>query len=162
MFNKNIKYGIRKLSVGIASVAIGAFLQSNVAHAQEATVPNEVAPVETKVETPTTLNKTETVATPTEVERKTNVETPATVAEQPQATPQAPQPVNQGSVKYRLEGSDQEVELTDFRDNKVTLNQNYELNKEIEIQVPRNVYTPDKKCITFLMNITTTTQTGLS
>ena len=145
MFNKNIKYGIRKLSVGIASVAIGVFLQTNVAHAQEATAPNEVAPVETKVETPTNPNATEATVTPTTVEKTTNTEAPATVAEQPKATPQAPQPVNQGSVKYRLEGNDQEVELRDFHDNKVTLNQNYELNKEIEIQVPRKVYTPDKK-----------------
>lgn len=145
MFNKNTKYSIRKLSVGIASVAIGVFLQTSVANAQEATAPNEVAPVESKMETPTALSKTEVVATPSEVERTTNVETPATVAEQPQTPPQAPQPVNQGMVKYRLEGNDQEVELTDFHDNKVTLNQNYELNKEIEIQVPRKIYTPDKK-----------------
>lgn len=146
MFNKNIKYGIRKLSVGIASVAIGVFLQTNVVHAQEVTAPNEVAPIETKVETPTSPSTTEpTAVTPTTVEKTTTPETPATVAEQPQTTPQAPQPVNQGSVKYRLEGSDQEVELTDFHDKKVTLNQNYELNKEIEIQVPRKVYTPDKK-----------------
>ena len=145
MFNKNIKYGIRKLSVGIASVAIGVFLQTSIAHAQEAALTNQPAPVETKVETPTAPSATEAVATPTEVEKTTNTETPATVAERPQATPQAPQPVNQGSVKYRLEGSDQEVELRDFHDNKVTLNQNYELNKEIEIQVPRKVYTPDKK-----------------
>ena len=145
MFNKNIKYGIRKLSVGIASVAIGVFLQTSVANAQEAEVNNQPAPVETKAETPTAPSTTETVTTPSEVEKTTNTETPATVAEQPQTTPQAPQPVNQGSVKYRLEGNDQEVELTDFHDNKVTLNQNYELNKEIEIQVPRNVYTPDKK-----------------
>lgn len=145
MFNKNIKYGIRKLSVGIASVAIGVFLQTSVAHAQEATATEQPAPVETKEETPTTPSATEAVATPIEVEKTTNTETPATVAEQPQTTLQAPQPVNQGSVKYRLEGNDQEVELTDFHDNKVTLNQNYELNKEIEIQVPRKVYTPDKK-----------------
>jgi len=145
MFNKNTKYSIRKLSVGIASVAIGVFLQTSVANAQEAEVNNQPAPVEAKAETPTALSKTEVVATPSEVERTTDVETPATVAEQPQATPQAPQPVNQGMVKYRLEGNDQEVELRDFHDNKVALNQNYELNKEIEIQVPRKVYTPDKK-----------------
>ena len=145
MFNKNIKYGIRKLSVGIASVAIGVFLQTSVANAQEVEATNQPVPVETKSETPTAPSTTETVATPSQVEKTTNVETPTTVTEQPQATPQAPQPVNQGSVKYRLEGSDQEVELRDFHDNKVTLNQNYELNKEIEIQVPRKVYTPDKK-----------------
>lgn len=145
MFNKNTKYSIRKLSVGIASVAIGVFLQTSVAHAQEAAASEQPATVETKAETPTAPSATETVATPSEVEKTTNTETPATVAEQPKATPQTPQPVNQGSVKYRLEGSDQEVELRDFHDNKVTLNQNYELNKEIEIQVPRKVYTPDKK-----------------
>lgn len=114
-------------------------------NAQEATAPNEVTPVETKVETPTTPSTTEAVATPSEVEKTTNAETPATVTEQPQTTPQAPQPVNQGSVKYRLEGNDQEVELTDFHDKKVTLNRTYELNKEIEIQVPITVYTKDKK-----------------
>lgn len=145
MFNKNTKYSIRKLSVGIASVAIGVFLQTSVAHAQEAKVTNQPAPVETKAETPTDPSATETVATPSQIEKTTNVETPVTVTEQPQTTPQAPQPVNQGSVKYRLEGSDQEVELRDFHDNKVTLNQNYELNKEIKIQVPRKIYTPDKK-----------------
>lgn len=145
MFNKNIKYGIRKLSVGIASVAIGVFLQTSVANAQELEVNNQPAPIETKAETPTAPSATEVVATPSEVEKTTNTETPATVTEQPQTNPQAPQPVNQGSVKYRLEGSDQEVALTDFHDNKVTLNQNYELNKEIEIQVPITVYTKDKK-----------------
>lgn len=145
MFNKNTKYSIRKLSVGIASVAIGVFLQTSVAHAQEATATNEVAPIEAKVETPSVPASTEATVNPTAVEKTTTPETPATVAEQPQTTPQAPQPVNQGSIKYRLEGNDQEVELTDFHDNKVTLNQTYELNKEIEIQVPRKVYTPDKK-----------------
>lgn len=145
MFNKNIKYGIRKLSVGIASVAIGVFLQSNVAHAEEAITTEQPNAFETKAETPTAPSTTEVVATPSEVEKITNTETPVTLAEQPQTTPQAPQPVNQGSVKYRLEGNDQEVELRDFHDNKVTLNQTYELNKEIEIKVPRSVYTPDKK-----------------
>lgn len=154
MFNKNIKYSIRKLSVGIASVAIGVFLQTSIAHAQEATTTEQPTPVETKMETPAPVNEVpnQPVATPNQGEssanQPTSTETPATVAGQPQATPQAPQPVNQGSVKYRLEGNDQEVELNDFHDNKVNTSQRYELDKEIELQVPINIYTKDKKVYT--------------
>lgn len=71
MFNKNIKYGIRKLSVGIASIAIRVFLQSNVAHAEEVTPTTQPAPAEAKVETPTAPTSSEpTAVTPTVVEKQ--------------------------------------------------------------------------------------------
>ena len=72
MFNKKLVYSIRKLSIGIASVAVGAMLQTTIVHAQTGKT-SELPPAATQ---PVTQPVAEDVEQPTGTDPVANTEAP--------------------------------------------------------------------------------------
>ena len=72
MFNKKLVYSIRKLSIGIASVAVGAMLQTNIVHAQTGKT-SELPPAATQ---PVTQPVAEDVEQPTGTDPVANTASP--------------------------------------------------------------------------------------
>ena len=91
MFNKKLVYSIRKLSIGIASVAVGTMLQTNIVHAQTGKT-SELPPAATQPVTQPTV--AEDVEQPTGTSPVANTASPvANETAQPQPTEISPSPV---------------------------------------------------------------------
>ena len=83
MFNKKLVYSIRKLSIGIASVAVGTMLQTNIVQAQTGKT-SELPPAVTQPVTQPAV--AEDVEQPTTTDPAVSAETPANAPSQPQPT----------------------------------------------------------------------------